>query len=134
MPDGGSPREVSVLETLPFIPSFGGAGHGVVFGNRAALRHAVLNATQLLRSRVDPVVAAMDQAIPTWVIEKAHGIAFMWVCKVRRSRPLRTAALRLQRRPSPASLTLAPGGLHRHRVGGQRDRGASRARGCAAGS
>ena len=63
-PPLGLPRAVSVLEQLPFLAS------GLV-GSRRVMRHAVQNATALLNGRVDPNLAAVDQAIPTWVIAKA---------------------------------------------------------------
>ena len=75
----GSPRSVTVMEALPLPP----LPVGMLFGNAAVMRQAVLNAVTLLHGRVDPGLAAMDQAIPTWVIQKAKGIAFMWICMAR---------------------------------------------------
>ena len=39
------------------------------------MRHAVQNAVALLNGRVDPHIAAPDQAIPTWVLAKAKARA-----------------------------------------------------------
>ncbi len=64
----GSPKAVNVLEQLPLLS-------GVLGGSRRVMRNAVQNATVLLSARVDPNLAAMDQAIPTWVIAKAKARA-----------------------------------------------------------
>jgi len=61
--DVGSPRQVSFLETLPVLSG--------VLGSRRTMQRSILNAATLLEGRVDPRLAALDQAIPTWVIRKA---------------------------------------------------------------
>jgi hypothetical protein len=65
--DDGSPRQVSFLETLPVLSG--------VLGSRGTMQRSVLNAATLLEGRVDPRLAALDQAIPTWVIRKAKARA-----------------------------------------------------------
>ena len=66
----GSPRHIGILETLPLMNSV--LGHGSV---RRVMELSVLNAATLLEGRVDPNLAALDQAIPTWVIRKAKARA-----------------------------------------------------------
>jgi len=65
--EDGSPRQVSFLETLPVLSG--------VLGSRGTMQRSVLNAATLLEGRVDPRLAALDQAIPTWVIRKAKARA-----------------------------------------------------------
>jgi len=60
----GSPRTgMNPLVALPFMS-------GLLDGQRV-MRHACQNAVTLLTGRVDPRIAAPDQAIPTWVVAKA---------------------------------------------------------------
>ena len=65
--EDGSPRQVSFLETLPVLSG--------VLGSRRTMQRSILNAATLLEGRVDPRLAALDQAIPTWVIRKAKARA-----------------------------------------------------------
>jgi hypothetical protein len=73
-----SPRAVSLLDTIPLVSG--------LMGGSKTMELAVLNAATLLEGRVDPNLAAIDQAIPTWVIAKA---------KARRACVSRRAALRV---------------------------------------
>lgn len=59
----GSPKALNPLVAMPFLS-------GLLDGQRV-MRHAVQNAVSLLNGRVDPHIAAPDQAIPTWVLAKA---------------------------------------------------------------
>lgn len=63
----GSPKALNPLVALPFMS-------GLLDGQRV-MRHAVQNAVALLNGRVDPHIAAPDQAIPTWVLAKAKARA-----------------------------------------------------------
>jgi hypothetical protein len=85
-----SPRAVSLLDTIPLVSGLMGANK--------TMELAVLNAATLLEGRVDPNLAAIDQAIPTWVISKAKARGLACGVAVRARARRHSSALRAPQR------------------------------------